>query len=147
MGKNKKWLILFLAVDALAVAAFFGYRALRPKGGDPRDGYAWVTMDEAYVPKNDVETFIKKDAENRGAFPVHIRSYGSEAKILGMFKGKRYAKPGVKTLEMLNQGLDGWMIVDIRYQSENEREVIRTVLYLLVKGVWVVGDTGTLIAS
>ena len=64
-----------------------------------------------------------------------------------MFKGKRYAKPGQKTLEMLNQGMDGWMLVDIRYQSEGEREVIRTVLYLSIKGVWVVGDTGTLIGD
>lgn len=48
---------------------------------------------------------------------------------------------------MLNPGLDDWMLVDIRYKSESEREIIRTILYLSIRGVWKVGDSGTLVAS
>ena len=147
MNKNLKWLIIFLVFDAVVIGGYFAYRALRPKTVDVQAAYAWVTIDEAYAPKNDVENFIKTDAGNRGALPVHIRNYGHDPKILGLFKGRKYAKPGPKTLEMLNQGLDDWMLVDIRYQTENEREVVRTVLYLFIKGAWIVGDTGILVAS
>jgi hypothetical protein len=145
MNKNVKWLIIFLAFDAIVIGGYFGLRALRSGGAAAVKDVAWVIIDEAYVPKNDVEAFIKTDAENRGALPVHIRNYGSDPRILGRFKGKKYAKPGQKTLEMLNQGLDDYMIVDIRYKSENDREVTRTMLYLFVKGAWIVGDTGELI--
>jgi len=145
INKNVKWLIIFLAFDAIAIGGYFGFRALR--SNRPAVAFDWTVIDETYVPKNAVESFIKTDAENRGALPVHIRNYGSDPGILGRFKGKKYAKPGRRTLEMLNQGLDDWMIVDIRYKSENDREVIRTMLYLFVKGAWIVGDTGELTAS
>ncbi len=145
MSKPVKLLILFLVFDMIAIGVYFGYRTIRSQKGGAGGGVAWATIDEAYVPKNDVEAFIKTDAENRGALPVHIRNYGSDPKVLGRFKGKKYAKPGQKTLEMLNQGLDDYMIVDIRYKSENDREVTRTMLYLFVKGAWIVGDTGELI--
>jgi len=147
MSKTKKGLILFLVFDAVVIAAYFGYRALRSKGGDGTDSSAWVMMDESYVPQNDVEMFIKTDAENRGALPLYIRNYGADKRALGQFKGRQYAGPSPKTLEMLNPGLDDWMIVDIKYRTESEREIIRTVLYLSIAGVWKVGDSGTLVAS
>ncbi|MBN1939380.1 MAG: hypothetical protein JW843_07330 [Candidatus Aminicenantes bacterium] len=147
MRKIPKWLVIFLAFDAVVIGGYFGYKALRPGGSDAAEAYAWVIIDQSYVPKNDVEAFIKTDADNRGALPVQIRNYGSDPKILGRFKGRKYAKPSEKTLEMLNQGLDDWMIVDIRYKAENDRDVIRTMLYLFVKGAWIVGDTGELVGS
>lgn len=146
MSKTVKWLMIFLAFDAIVIGGYFAYRALR-SGGDGGEAFAWVIVDESYAPKNDVEAFIKTDAENRGALPVQIRNYGSDRKVLGRFRGKKYAKANEQTLEMLNQGLDDWMIVDIRYKSENDREVTRTMLYLFVKGAWIVGDTGELTGS
>jgi len=145
MGKAVKVLILFLIFDALVIGAYFGFKALKGGGGSVLDAYAWVTIDEAYVPKNEVEAFIQTDAENRGALPVYIKNYGANAKVLGRFKGKQYAQPGVNVLNMLNRGLDDWMIVEIKYQTETEREVIRTLLYLYIQKQWKVGDTGTLI--
>lgn len=147
MSKKTKLLVLFLVFDIVAVAAFFAYRALRSKGGDSPDAAAWVMMDESYIPKNDVETYIKTDAENRGALPLYIRNYGSDKRALSRFKGRQYAGPSPNALEMLNQGLDDWMLVDIKYKAENEREVVRTVLYLSLRGVWKVGDSGTLVVS
>jgi hypothetical protein len=145
MGKAAKYLVLFLIFDAVVVAGYFGFKAIKGGGGSVLDAYDWVTIDEAYVPKNEVEAFIKTDAENRGALPVYIKNYGPNAKVLGRFKGKQYAQPSVNVLNMLNRGLDDWMIVEIKYQTETEREVIRTLLYLYVQKQWKVGDTGTLI--
>ena len=142
MSKNKKALIAFLVFDVIVVAAFLGYRALQTKG-DPRDPYAWVAIDESYVPKNDVETFIKTDAETRDALPVFIRNYGADQKILKRFKGKQFARPSVNVLNMFFKGLDDWMIVDIKYKTETEREVVRTVLYIFQNKQWKVGDTGS----
>ena len=147
MSRITKTLVLFLVFDVVAVAAFFGYRALRTKGGDGPDASAWVMMDESYIPKNDVEMYIKTDAENRGALPLYIRNYGSDKQALSRFKGRQYAGPSPNTLEMLNQGLDDWMLMEIKYKTENEREVVRTVLYLSIRGVWKVGDSGTLVVS
>jgi hypothetical protein len=145
MGKASKYLILFLIFDAVIVAGYFGLKAIKGGGVSVLDAYDWVTIDEAYVPKNEVEAFIKTDAGNRGALPVYIKNYGADSKVLGRFKGKQYAQPGVNVLKMLNQGLDDWMIVEIKYQTETEREVIRTLLYLSVQKQWKVGDTGILI--
>jgi hypothetical protein len=145
MGKASKYLILFLIFDAVIVAGYFGLKAIKGGRVSVLDAYDWVTIDEAYVPKNEVEAFIKTDAENRGALPVYIKKYGANTKVLGLFKGKQYAQPSLNTLKMLNRGLDDWMIVEIKYQTEAEREVIRTLLYLFVQKQWKVGDTGTLI--
>jgi hypothetical protein len=147
MNKTVKWLLIFLAFDAVVIGGYLGLKALRSGRAEPADAYSWVIVDESYVPKNDVEAFIKTDAENRGALPVQIRNYGSDPGVLGRFLGKKYAKPSPRTLEMLNQGLDDWMIVDIRYKTESEREITRTMLYLFVKGAWVVGDSGDLVGT
>ena len=114
-------------------------------GGSASGAQAWVTIDETYVPRDDVEMFIKTDAENRGALPVYISNYGADKRILGRFKGRQYVKPRPNELAMLNSGLEDWMVMDIRYTSESEREIVRTVLYFKVKGVWKVGDSGLLV--
>jgi hypothetical protein len=37
------------------------------------------------------------------------------------------------------------MLVDIRIKGENDREAVRTMLYILAAGQWKVGDSGTLL--
>jgi hypothetical protein len=132
-------------IGVLLIAGLAGLAACRGSGSG-EEAYNWVTIDDAYVPQDDVETFIKTDAQNRGALPVFIRNYGSDKRILGVFKGRQYVTPSPNALTMLNPGLDDWKIVDIRYTTESEREIVRTVLYFKVKGVWKVGDSGTLVS-
>ena len=147
MGRNKASFVFRLIFVAAVLAAVSGCSSPSGKKGNGPGAFDWVMMDESYIPKNDVETFIKTDAENRGALPLYIRNHGSDKQALSLFKGRQYAGPSPNALEMLNQGLDDWMLVDIKYKTENEREVIRTVLYLSIRGVWKVGDSGTLVAS
>ncbi|MHB8055817.1 MAG: hypothetical protein ACYDH3_11285 [Candidatus Aminicenantales bacterium] len=145
MTRQKKIRLFALALIFLGFAGLSGCRGSGSGGGSQPAAYDWVTVDESYVPQDDVETFIKTDAANRGALPVYIRNYGSDKRVLNMFKGRQYAKPSPNALAMLNPGLENWKIVDIRYTGENEREIVRTVLYFKVKGVWKVGDSGTLV--
>ncbi|MCX6566426.1 MAG: hypothetical protein NTW38_08405 [Candidatus Aminicenantes bacterium] len=147
MGGNKNSFIFSLMFVAALIAGMSACSSPTGKKGSGPEAYDWVLMDESYVPKNDVETFIKTDAENRGALPLYIRNYGSDKQVLGLFKGRQYAGPSPNTLEMLNQGLDDWMLVDIKYKTENEREVVRTVLYFSIRGVWKVGDSGALVTA
>jgi len=141
-SENARWII-----GALLIVGLAGLAACRGSGGgNSPDAYDWVTIDDSYVPKDDVETFIKTDAQNRAALPVYIRNYGSDKRVLGMFKGRQYAQPSPNALAMLNPGLEDWKLVDIRYTTETEREIVRTVLYFKVKGVWKVGDSGTLVS-
>jgi hypothetical protein len=46
---------------------------------------------------------------------------------------------------MFFKGLDDWMIVDIKYKTETEHEVQRTMLYIFENKQWKVGDTGSLL--
>jgi hypothetical protein len=144
MNRTVKYVLLFLLFDAVLVGGYFLVRAL--KGGGSADPVtAWLAIDEAYQPRDDVETFIKTDAENRGALPVFIRNHGADPKILGRFRGKQFARPNVSVLGMYFKGLDDWKLVDIKYKNENDREIVRTVLYVFARRQWTVGDTGTLI--
>ena len=147
MSRNKISLVFGLALAAAVIAGGSGCSSTPGEKAGGSNAADWVIMDESYVPKNDVEAFIKTDAGNRGALPLYIKNYGSDKQALNQFKGRQYAGPSPNTLEMLNPGLDGWMLVDIKYKAENEREVIRTVLYLSIRGVWKVGDSGTIVAS
>lgn len=143
MNKTVKYLIYFLAFDAVAVGGYFAFKALTGGGGAPA-AVDWVTIDESYAPKNAVEEFIKADAGVRGALPVQIRSYGRDKKVLARFKGKQFAQPSENVLSLFFKGLDDWMVVDIRYKTGNERDVLRTILYIFADKRWTVGDTGTL---
>ncbi|MCX6561555.1 MAG: hypothetical protein NTZ26_13705 [Candidatus Aminicenantes bacterium] len=144
MSKAAKIIIIFLLIDAVAIGGFFLGRSLK-KGGRAGLEIPWTTIDEAYRPANAVEEFIKTDAANRGSLPVFIRAYGRDAKVLRKFKGKKFAQPSEQVLALFFKGLDEWMIVDIKYMAENQREVLRTLLYVLDGGQWKVGDTGILV--
>jgi len=146
MSKTARLVVYFLAFDAVVAGAYFGYRALSSGGPGFRLGdVPWVTVDEAYQPANDVETFIKTDAENRGALPVYIRNFGADERVLKRFKGRELAKPTENVLNLFFKGMADWMIVDIKYKAENDRDVVRTVLYVLQNKQWRVGDSGSLL--
>ncbi len=142
MTKFAKYLLLFLLFDAVVIG---GYLLLKGKSGGGADTYQWTTIDEAYAPKNAVEEFIKADAANRAALPVFIKNYGKDAKILKRFKGRQFAEPTENVLNMFFKGLDDWMLVDIKIKGENEREAVRTVLYIFANAQWKVGDSGSLL--
>jgi len=143
MNKTIKYLLIFLAFDAVVVGGYFGFRALKD-GGGPAAAMDWLTIDESYTPKNAVEEFIKADAEVRGGLPVYLRNYGRDKKVLARFKGRQFAQPTENVLSLFFKGLDDWMVVDIKYKNENERDVQRTILYIFADKRWTVGDTGTL---
>lgn len=148
MNKILKVLLIFLAFDILVVAGYFGYKALAPQSGIAAAAeYEWITVDESYEPKNDVERFIKTDAEQKGLLPVSIRNYGRSAAVLKSFQGSNFARPNETVLGMSYPGLEDWMLLDIKYKNENERDIQRTVLYVMIKGQWRVGDSGRLIKS
>lgn len=144
MSKTVKYLIYFLAFDAVVVVGYFGFKALKG-GGGTAVVVDWVTIDESYAPKNAVEEFIKADAEVRGGLPVNIRNYGRDKKVLARFKGKQFAQPTENILSLFFKGLDDWMVVDIKYKNENERDVQRTILYVFADKRWTVGDAGSLL--
>jgi hypothetical protein len=144
MNKTVKIIVVFLLVDILALGGYFVYKSLRGGKGNRAES-AWVMIDENFVPTNAVEEFIKTDAANRQALPIYIRNYGRDAKVLRRFKGKRFAQVTENILSLFFKGLDDLMIVGIKYKTENEREVVRTMLYVLDAGQWKVGDTGTIV--
>lgn len=145
MNKTVKWLAIFLALDVVVVGAYFGLRSLgKGSTASPQDEFSWLTVDEAYVPHNEVEAFVKNDAAEKGLLPIFIKDYGKNSAVLKKFKGTRFAGANTTVLEMSFPGLDDWMIIDIKYQNENAREVARTILYVELKGQWQVGDSGSL---
>ncbi len=145
MNRTIKWLVIFLVFDALVVGAYFGATSLRKKAKTaPQDEFSWITVDEAYVPHNAVEQFVKDDAVQKGLLPIFIKDYGKSPAVLKKFKGTRFAGANTTVLEMSFPGLDDWMIIDIKYQNEDERQVARTILYVEIKGQWQVGDSGSL---
>ena len=143
MNRNPR--ILFLALGLVVVgAAFLLVKILSPEKAD-LNAVPWVTVDEAYAPQDPIESFIKTDAENRSALPVQIRNYGRSEPVLKLFKGKKFAQPSANVLSMFFKSVEDWKIVDIKYKAENEREIVRTVLYILTEKRWTVGDTGVLV--
>jgi hypothetical protein len=144
MSRTVRGLILFLVFDAAVVGGYFLIRSMG-SGKGPAGEKPWTTIDAAYAPRGAVEEFIKSDAAARDALPVEIRNYGRDAGVLGRFRGKQFARPSENVLSLFFKSLDDWTIVDIRYKNENDRQVQRTVLYVLADRQWRVGDTGTLI--
>ncbi len=144
MNKTVRFLVYFLVFDAIVIGGYFGIKALTGGAKSGLRDYPWITIDEAYVPKDAVEEFIKNDAVVRKSLPVYIKNYGRDAKILKRFKGRRFAAPSETVLGMFFKGLDDWMIVDIKYKNEKEQEIERTVLYIFANKQWTVADNGTL---
>jgi hypothetical protein len=146
MNKTLKIIIIFLAFDALALGAYFGLRALNAgRGRAPQDEYEWTTVDEAYQPRDAIETFIKEDAQAKSGLPLRMRNFGRNDAVLRRFKGSSFARPKGTVLEMTYPGLEDWKLVDLWYAAAEGREVKRTVLYVMLKGAWKVADSGQLL--
>jgi hypothetical protein len=140
MGKLLRTLLI-LSCAAVFVGAIWS----ACKKGTQAEDYTWTTIDESYVPQNYVEEFIKKDAEEKGFLPVQIKDYDRDKSILRKFRGTNFARPNEAALNMSFQGLEDWMLVDIKYTNERGLEVLRTGLYVQVGGSWRLGDSGSLL--
>mgnify|MGYP001586660247 CR=1 FL=1 len=145
MSKPIRILLIFLAVDILAVGVYFLVKgAGTGKGGDPTKDYDWVTMDAYYQPASDLEEYIKTSSDEQGFLPLQFRNYGQSSAILKKFRGAKLVGAGKAVLEMTFQGLEDWAIVDIWIKGEEGREIRRTVLYVLTGNAWMAGDSGRL---
>ena len=145
MSKPLRILVIFLVVDALAVGAYFGVKAIgKGGGGDPAQAYDWVTMDAWYQPAAEVEQSVKDDYGERDLLPLQFRNYGRDTAVLRKFRGSKLVGAGTSVLEMTFKGLEDWAIVDLRIKSGDDREIRRTVLYVLAGNEWKVGDSGRL---
>jgi hypothetical protein len=146
MNKTLKIIGYFLIFDILVVAGYFAYKTLLGgKSGSKPEDYEWVTIDENYATQNYVEEFIKNDAAQKGIFPVYIRNYGKDPGVLKRFVGTNFARPTEARVSMMYKGLDDWMLIDLKYKNEKDMEVLRTILYVEIKGTWQVGDSGKLL--
>lgn len=145
MSKAVRILLIFLAVDALAVGAYLLVKSAGAgKGGDPAKDYAWVTMDDYYQPASGLEEFIKTSSDEQGFLPLQFRNYGQNGAILKKFRGAKLVGAGRSVLEMTFPKLEDWAVVDIWIKGEEGREIRRTVLYILTDNAWKAGDSGRL---
>jgi len=128
----------------LAAGVFLLFGCSGGPGKTAAADFEWVTVDEDYEPRDIIEEFIKADTLRQGIAPVEIRNYGRNAGVLKAFRGARFAGPNPTVLSMTWPGLDDWMLVDIKHPHETGREIERTILYVMVRGQWMVGDSGKL---
>jgi len=145
MSKPLRILIIFLVVDAVALGVYFGVKALSSgRGGDPVKDDAWTTMDAYYQPATELEQFVKTDYEEKELLPLQFRNHGRNAAVLKRFRGSKLVGGGASVLEMQFKGLEDWAVVDIWIKGEDNREIRRTILYVLAGGEWKAGDSGRL---
>lgn len=145
MSKTLRILVIFLVVDAAVIGGYFLIRAVgsgRPE--DATKGAAWVTMDENYQPRTELEQFIKTDADANGLLPLQFRDFGRSAAVLKRFRGAKLVGASVAVLEMQFKDVEDWAIVELWIKTGDGREIHRTVLYVLTAGAWKVGDSGRL---
>jgi hypothetical protein len=145
MSKTLRIVLIILAVDVVAVGAYFGIRALGSGGGgDPTAGVDWVTMNESFQPSTELEESIKTDYREKELLPLRFRDFGRSPSVLKKFRGAKLAGAGVSVLEMQFKGLEDWALVEIWFKGEEGREIRRTILYVLTQNAWKVGDSGRL---
>jgi len=144
MSKPLRLLLIFLLIDAVVVGVYFLAKGSGP-GADPTKDFAWTTLDASYQPATELEQFIKTDYEEKGLLPFQFRNYGRNAAVLKKFRGSKLVGAGVPILEMTFKGLEDWAVVDIWIKGEDNREIRRTVLYILHENVWKVADSGRLV--
>lgn len=145
MKKTLKPIFFIVILGLVGLGGYFLYKSL--VSGTPAANfrqYEWVTIDENYTPKNYIEEFIKNDSAEKKLFPVSIKNYGRENTVLRRFIGSNFARPTEAQLNMMFKNLEDWMIIELKYKTKQEREVLRTVLYVQVDGTWRVGDSGSL---
>jgi hypothetical protein len=144
MSKPLRMLFIFLLIDAVAVGVYFLAKGSGP-GADPTNDFAWTTMDAYYQPATELEQSIKTDYGEKDLLPFQLRNYGRNAAVLKKFRGSKLVGAGVPVLEMTFKGLEDWAVVDIWIKGEDNREIRRTVLYILYENAWKVADSGRLV--
>jgi hypothetical protein len=145
MNKVVKILLIFLLVDIVVIGGYFGFKALSGGGkASPQADYEWTQIDEYYYPKDYIEEFIKKDAEEKGMLPVLLRNYGKDLDVLKRFRGKNFAGPGEAQLKLRYRNLEDWQLVELKFTAETGRESQRAILYVQENGEWKVGDSGVI---
>ena len=146
MSKPLRMLFIFLLIDAVAVGVYFLAKGSGSgPGADPTKDFAWTTMDAYYQPATELEQSIKTDYEEKGLLPFQFRNYGRTAAVLKIFRGSKLVGAGVPVLEMTFKGLEDWAVVDIWIKGVDNREIRRTVLYILHENEWKVADSGRLL--
>jgi hypothetical protein len=146
MSKPLRMLFIFLLIDAVAVGVYFLAKGSGSgPGADPTKDFAWTTMDAYYQPATELEQSIKTDYEEKGLLPFQFRNYGRNAAVLKKFRGSKLVGAGVPVLEMTFKGLEDWAVVDIWIKGVDNREIRRTVLYILRENEWKVADSGRLL--
>ena len=144
MNKVVKIVLIFIMVDIVIIGGYFGYKAIFSDGSISQE-YDWVRMDAYYSPQDYIEEFIMKDSAAKDLFPVFIKNYQKDKKMLRKFRGKNFAGPNESTLRMKYRDMEDWQLVELKYKEKNEREITRAILYIHEDGVWKVGDSGKLI--
>ena len=61
------------------------------------------------------------------------------------FRGAKFVGAKVSVIEMSYQGLEDWALVDLKTKSEQDQDIQRTVLYVLLANEWMIGDRGRLV--
>jgi hypothetical protein len=146
MSKPIRILVIFLLVDVLALGVYFLAKGSKSGSGDDvTKGTEWVTMDAYAQPATELEQFIKTDYDQKGLLPIQYRNYGRNAAVLKKFRGAKLAGASVSVLEMSFKGLEDWAVVDIWIRGEDNRDIRRTVLYILNENEWKVADSGRLV--
>lgn len=144
MNEALRNLALFAVIAAVVLASAQACAGGRGRG-EPADSYEWLTVDEDYIPRDAIESFIMADAARQGLLPVYLRNYGRNPAVLKKFRGSRFPGASEAVLRMSFQGLGEWMLIDLKYQNEQGRDIQRTILYVEIRGQWQVGDSGRLV--
>jgi hypothetical protein len=146
MSKPVRILVIFLLFDVLALGVYLLVKGGKSgSGDDPTKGTPWATMDASAQPATELEQFIKTDYEEKGLLPIQYKNYGRNAAVLKKFRGSKLVGASVSVLEMTFRDQEDWALVDLWIRGEDNRDIRRTVLYVLSGNAWKVGDSGRIV--
>jgi hypothetical protein len=146
MSKPVRILVIFLLFDVVALGVYLLVKGGKSgSGDDPTKGTAWATMDVSAQPATELEQFIKTDYEEKGLLPIQYKNYGRNAAVLKKFRGAKLVGASVSVLEMTFRDQEDWALVDLWIRGEDNRDIRRTVLYVLSGNAWKVGDSGRIV--
>ena len=143
MSKITKIIMIFIIFDLVVIGGYFGYKTLSGGGSGDSD-YEWIQIDAYYTPLDDIEAFIKQDAEERDMLPVKVKNYGKDTKVLRKFRGKNFAGASETQIKLKYREIETWQLVELKYTADTGREAQRAILYVYEHQQWKVGDSGTI---
>jgi len=143
MNKIIKIILIILIIDFVIVVGYFGYKSISKGSSSGTSSYEWVEMTESYTPKDHIEDFIMENAIRQNLFPVYIKNYGRDFKILKKFVGKKLYKPSRTEMDFVFPDAKDWHLIELKYkEKKRDRDIKRTILYVQEQGEWKVGDAG-----